>query len=81
MSLKSGTRRIVQGSRVSNVAARIGKAEFFEPLILTDPEREFPPWTIILSIPCDENALDSLVILPETNVAIIRLRQNVSHRS
>ncbi|MBT9138880.1 MAG: hypothetical protein DDT31_01459 [Syntrophomonadaceae bacterium] len=35
---------------VRRVAAIIGRAEFFAPLILTDPFSLFPPETIILSI-------------------------------
>ena len=31
------------GLPVSNVAARIGSAEFFEPLILIEPESGRPP--------------------------------------
>ena len=37
MSLRSGTWEITQGSLVSSVAARMGSAEFFEPLMRTDP--------------------------------------------
>ena len=33
----------MQGSRVSNVAARIGSEEFFDPLILIEPESGRPP--------------------------------------
>jgi hypothetical protein len=34
---------MMQGSRVSNVAAKIGRAEFFDPLILIEPLSEWPP--------------------------------------
>jgi hypothetical protein len=43
VSLKSGTRWRIQGSRVKEVAARIGNAEFFDPLIFIEPESERPP--------------------------------------
>ena len=43
MSLRSGTRRRTHGSRVSKVAAMIGSAEFFDPLILIEPESGCPP--------------------------------------
>jgi hypothetical protein len=33
----------MHGSRVSKVAATIGRAEFFEPLILIEPESGRPP--------------------------------------
>ena len=46
----------MQGSGVSNVAARIGRAEFFDPLILIEPESGWPPWMRILSIPGKEEA-------------------------
>ncbi len=52
-------------SFVRSVAAKIGKAEFFDPLILTDPFKGCPPRMTILSIPCDQQPLDSLVILPD----------------
>ncbi len=36
-SLRFGTRRITQGSAVSNVAAMIGSTAFFAPLMATSP--------------------------------------------
>ena len=36
-SLRFGTRRITQGSLVSNVAAMIGSTAFFAPLMATSP--------------------------------------------
>ena len=36
-SLRFGTRRIRQGSLVSNVAAMIGSTAFFAPLMVTSP--------------------------------------------
>jgi hypothetical protein len=35
---------------VKSVAAKMGRAEFFEPLMRTDPLSGWPPCTIILSI-------------------------------
>src|SRR5438552_18764392 len=50
MSLRFGTPRMTHGSRVSNVASMMGRAEFFDPLICTVPRRGSPPVTIIFSI-------------------------------
>src|SRR2546430_8689717 len=50
MSLRFGTPRMTHGSAVNNVAAMMGSAEFFDPLICTVPRRGFPPVTIIFSI-------------------------------
>ncbi len=49
---------MMHGSRVSKVAARIGSAEFFEPLILIEPESGWPPWMRILSISDKEETRD-----------------------
>ena len=43
VSLKSGTRWRMHDSLVSKVAARMGSAEFFDPLILIVPESGRPP--------------------------------------
>jgi hypothetical protein len=43
MSLKSGTLVSTHSSGVSSVAARIGNAAFFEPLIVTSPRSGTPP--------------------------------------
>src|SRR5947209_1242643 len=42
-SLRSGTRRITQGSEVSRVAAMIGSTAFFAPLMVTSPCKGTPP--------------------------------------
>src|SRR3982074_829237 len=60
---------MAQGSLVSKVAARMGKAEFFDPLILTVPAKARPPCTMILSIPSGHEAPHSLVIVFYRNVA------------
>src|SRR6266853_3564164 len=70
----------MHGSRVSNVAARIGSDEFFEPLTLMEPESRRPPWTRILSIPREQETYHTRVILLRPNVAIIFLRQRC-HKS
>src|SRR5205085_1715322 len=71
VSLKSGTRRMMHGSRVSNVAARIGRAEFFDPLILIEPESEWPPWIRILSISPKEESCHTAIIAYDSDVVII----------
>src|ERR1041384_1917532 len=50
MSLKFGTPRMTHGSLVNNVAAMMGRAEFFDPPIWTVPRRGLPPVTMIFSI-------------------------------
>src|SRR5437870_2737169 len=62
-------------SLVNNVAARIGKAEFLEPLMRTDPFKVVPPWTMILSIDCENEAFNSLIIRMHDDVPIIVCRQ------
>ena len=42
-SLKRGTRRMTQGSAVSNEAAMIGNTAFFAPLMATLPCNGTPP--------------------------------------
>src|SRR5580700_4648458 len=64
---------MTHGSLVSKVAARMGSAEFLEPLILTVPANVWPPCTIILSIPCAHKAFLPLVIVLNRNVAIFLL--------
>src|SRR6266436_8454273 len=71
---------MMHGSRVSNVAARIGSEEFFEPLTLMKPESRRPPWTRILSIPREQKTYHTRVILFPQNVAIIFLRQHCHKR-
>src|SRR5438270_12297101 len=66
---------MVQGSRVNRVAARIGKAEFFEPLILIEPARAFPPCSRILSIPGEQKTRYTCIIVFRLNVAVILLPQ------
>src|SRR6266853_2599087 len=80
MSLRSGTWWITHGSLVSSVAARIGRAEFFEPLILTVPASELPPWTRILSIGCEDESVMTLVVAEHANVLIIVRRQQRAQR-
>src|SRR5476651_1105167 len=55
MSDKSGTLRSTQVSGVRSVAAKMGRAEFFEPLISTRPVRRAPPLTTSLSIIFDHH--------------------------
>lgn len=43
MSLRSGTFSITHGSAVRRVAAKMGRAAFFAPLISTVPPRGLPP--------------------------------------
>src|SRR5437773_10730556 len=66
---------MTHGSRVSNVTARIGSEEFFEPLTFMEPESRRPPWIRILSIPREQETYHTRVILFGPNVAIIFLRQ------
>jgi hypothetical protein len=49
-SLRFGTRRMTQGSPVSNVAAMMGSTAFFAPLIWTSPCNGTPPLMSKLSI-------------------------------
>src|SRR6266480_5021650 len=65
----------MHGSGVSNVAARIGSEEFFEPLTLIEPESGWPPWTRILSIPGKKEPCHAVIIVLRTNVAVIFFRQ------
>src|SRR4051794_39817729 len=58
-------------SLVSSVAARIGRAEFLEPLILTEPESLWPPCTRILSISCENESVAPYVIRVCADVVII----------
>src|SRR5207248_8982660 len=71
---------MTHGSRVSNVAARIGSEEFFEPLTLMEPESRRPPWIRILSILREQETYHTRVILFRPNVAIIFLRQRCHKR-
>ena len=66
---------MVHGSRVSSVAARIGRAEFFEPLILIEPESGWPPWMRILSMPREEEACHTGKVLSRRNIMISVLGQ------
>src|SRR5215210_3422117 len=54
---------MTHSSFVSSVAARIGSAEFFEPLMLTEPESVRPPCTRILSISCENESVYTLIVL------------------
>src|SRR5215210_8366626 len=61
---------MTHSSLVSNVAARIGSAEFFEPLIFTEPERDRPPCTNILSINCENESVYTLIVLLALNFSV-----------
>ncbi len=50
MSLRLGTRRMMQGSEVSKAAAMMGNAAFFAPLMATSPCNGIPPLINKLSI-------------------------------
>src|SRR4051812_5121058 len=71
---------MTHGSRVRRVAARIGSAEFFEPLTLILPESGWPPWTRILSIPSEEEPCHTGIILSRRNVVVIVLGQKSAER-
>src|SRR5436305_13771213 len=63
-SLRLGTRRMVQGSLVSSVAAMMGSTAFFAPLISTSPCKGTPPLINKLSM-SDNNSRSLSVVLKD----------------
>lgn len=60
------------------MAARMGSAAFFEPEMRTVPERREPPWTRILSMRGDDEALAALEVAQGGYVGEVFFREQVA---